>query len=107
MTTKQQRRRFPRYHFGLAALGQIGWPNTKDKQQVWLWDLSRIGISFKSGVPIEVGTVITVHLKGRGRFQVHCLPVQTIHSTKEPDGSWLVGCKFNSEVSVEIMEDVL
>jgi len=107
MTTKHQRRRFPRYHFGLAALGEIGWPNTKDKQKVWLWDLSKVGISFKSCATLEVGSVITVYIKGRCRSHVHCLTVQTIHSTKEPDGSWRIGCKFKSEVSVEIMEDVL
>ena len=107
MTTKHQRRQFPRYHFGLAALGEIGWPHTSERQKVWLWDISKAGISFKSYVPLEVGAVITVHLKGGCRSQVHCLPVQTIHSTKEPDGSWRVGCKFKDEVSGEIMEDVL
>lgn len=107
MTTKHQRRQLPRYHFGPAALGEVGWPDTGDKQKVWLWNLSKVGIGFKSSFPLEVGSVIDIHVKSQCHSQIHCFPVQTIHSTKEPGGSWLVGCKFKSEVSDEIMDDVL
>ena len=107
MTTKHQRRQFPRYHFGPAVLGEVCLRDTGSKYRIWMWDISKGGISFKSSVPLEVGSVMDVHVKGQGTSRAHCLPVRTIHATQEPDGCWRVGCQFTGQLSGEIIEELL
>ena len=60
----------------------------------WRWarvrDVSSNGVLVLTNFPFENGSLLDLDLEVCGFI----LPVQVTHVTAQPDGYWLIGCKF-------------
>jgi hypothetical protein len=101
------RRGCSRFRFGPASLCKITYVATGENLKAWLHDLSECGISFFLPLPQEKGTELVVHLKSNSRKHRFLLPARVAHSTREPDGTWRIGCAFSEQVRSEIVDELL
>ena len=61
--------------------------------------VDRIGLLL--GAPIEPGTRLTIEMKTLDPSILLTLLARVVHSTKQEEGSWIVGCKFITRPSEE------
>lgn len=102
-----KRRKGERFRCPIAAMGKLHFPDTGDKLEVWVKNLSKGGIGITLSQPLEFGAEIIVSLKSddlKTSFQKRS---RVIHSTQEVDGSWRVGCEFASELSEDELDALL
>lgn len=57
-------------------------------------NISKHGIALHTGEQLEVGTVVTLKVFNQSGKSVKQLPVQIIHSTQQPNRTWIVGANF-------------
>ena len=51
--------------------------------------------------PLEAGTVILLELPGSQPAEVRSRLARVVRAQAQPDGSWLVGCRFSPPLSAE------
>lgn len=102
-----RRRTSVRYRCALATLGQIYFPQTGQRTETWIANLSEGGIGLNLNCPLEGGTSIVIYLKGPNQSGTVTLLARVIHATKETDGSWRVGCEFANKLQPEMLDDLL
>jgi hypothetical protein len=66
-------------------------------------NISRGGISLHSAEHFRPGTRLTMRVR-RGELQMGPLPVQIRHVTEQPNGTWLMGGEFATELDAEAVE---
>ena len=82
-------------------------PDTGEKTETWIANLSEGGIGLNMNAPLEAGTPLVIYLKGPNQTGTVTLLARVIHSTKETDGSWRVGCEFTSKLQPEMLDTLL
>jgi hypothetical protein len=102
-----KRRTSVRYRCALATLGHIHFPDTGERSETWIANLSEGGIGLNTSAPLEAGTALVISLKGPNQSNTVTLLSRVVHSTKETDGSWRVGCEFTSKLQPEMLDDLL
>lgn len=65
-------------------------------------NISRNGLSMHSAERFEVGTRLTMRLRS-GERQVGPVEVRVRHATEEPNGTWIMGGEFSSELSEAVV----
>src|SRR4051794_12487309 len=89
------RRKFKRFRFNLATLGYLAIPKKDGScQEVWLVDISALGIGLSSDGPLEVGKDLVLKLTTHSNGPI-LLGAKVVHSTKQPSGDWRIGCQFD------------
>jgi hypothetical protein len=105
--TSIPRRNSVRYRSNLATLGQLFFPDSGATQEVWVHNLSEGGIGLNLDRPLEQGTNVVIRLKGTSESLMLQLPARVIHATQEVDGSWRIGCAFETKLGAEELEMLL
>jgi hypothetical protein len=95
-----------RYRCPLATLGRLAFADGRT-EEAWAHNLSETGIGLNMGHALEPGTVLIIRLKGSAQSQALALAAVVIHSTRELDGSWRVGCAFDRKLTPEEMDALL
>jgi hypothetical protein len=67
-------------------------------------DFSVRGLGLLFHRPLDPGSVLAVELRGRRHGLSRILAVRVVHSTRQPDGNYLIGCALNMDLSPEEME---
>lgn len=102
-----KRRTSVRYRCALATLGHIHFPETGERMETWIANLSDGGIGLNLNAPLAAGTSLVISLKGPNQGNTVTLLSRVIHSTKETDGSWRVGCEFTSKLQPDMLDELL
>jgi hypothetical protein len=101
-----KRRVAPRYRCPLATLGRLTFPDGTT-EEAWAHNLSETGIGLNMNHPLEAGIKLVIRLKGTESPVTLTLPAQVVHSTQELDGSWRIGCAFESKLTPDKMDALL
>ncbi len=102
-----QRRSAVRYRCALATLGRISFPETGEVLETWIANLSEAGIGLNLPKSIDPGISLTIFLKGPNHDGAVRLTAKVVHSTPEADGSFRIGCEFETRLQPEQLESLL
>jgi hypothetical protein len=104
--TGVKRRVAQRYRCPLATLGRLVFADGRT-EEVWAHNLSETGIGLNMPHALDPGTAVLIRLKGSTQNLAVALAAVVIHSTRELDGSWRVGCAFDRKLTPEEMDALL
>jgi len=102
-----KRRTSVRYRCALATLGHIHFPESGERVETWIANLSEGGIGLNLNSALAGGTSLIINLKGPNQNAIVTLLARVIHSTKEADGSWRVGCEFTNKLQPDMLDSLL
>jgi hypothetical protein len=105
--SKTRRRNADRYRCPLAASGRLDFPATGESLTVWLNNLSVTGIGMNVPRALEVGLPIVVRLRLERTGEPLSFPATVVHATPEVDGTWRIGCQFNTPLSEQTLDQLL
>jgi hypothetical protein len=103
---KVRRRTAERYRCALASVGTLFFPSTGETLTAWLNNLSVTGIGLNLPRSLEAGLDLIIQIRIENGPPVK-LPAQVVHSTAEIDGTWRVGCRFDTPISQDTLESLL
>lgn len=97
-----------RYRCAPATTGKV-FLGEEDHEYRWVWlvNLSQSGVGFLSGKAIAEGTFISLQIKGPATGVVSHLDARVMHSTRQRDGDFLVGCEFLQPLPLDRLDDLL
>ena len=72
---------------------------TSERHLARIRNVSVHGISLLIGAPIERGVDLTIDMKTVDPSILVTLVARVVHSTKQDERNWIVGCKFLNELS--------
>jgi hypothetical protein len=102
-----ERRAAKRYQCRTARLVVLRSPETGTKAEGWAFNFSETGIGLYLPYPLPSGTVVVLHLRGRGAAASVTMPARVVHATARDDGTWHVGCAFARRLDPRILQDLL
>jgi len=105
--SSSNRRAAVRYQCGPATPGKLLLVDGQEWQRAWVLDLSLTGIGILLSRPLEAGLQVMVVLKSattKAHFEV---PARVCHSSRQPDGDWIVGCEFNVRLTDDELDALL
>jgi hypothetical protein len=96
-----------RYRCDLATLCRVTFPGCTAPETGWVHDLSKHGISLVLGRALEVGSNLSLRLKGHEAGNVLEIQATIIHCTPEVDGNWRIGCTLARRLTDEELDQQL
>jgi hypothetical protein len=99
-------RKSNRYRFGLATICHLTYPEDGRRQEAWAGNLSETGIGFYLEQPIASGTDLVLRLKSASGA-VLTLEARVVHSTKQMDDTFCIGCTFSKRLDAQALDDLL
>jgi hypothetical protein len=78
-----------------------------ETQRAWVFNLSSSGIGLLVDVAMEPDSQLIIHLQSARTGAVFDLLARVAHSTPQPNGEWLVGCKLAKQLSQEDLDALL
>jgi len=102
-----KRRKVERFRCPIASLGKLQFPDSGNRIDVWVKNLSKGGIGINLDQSLEFGTEIIVSLKSSDQKTCFQKKSRVVHATQEVDGTWRVGCEFYTELSDEELDALL
>jgi hypothetical protein len=93
---KPERRAAPRYRCRSDGPSRLIIARRYECRWTRARDVSTNGLSLLVSGPLEPGTLAFLRLQGRLDSPPLTLLAEVIHATEQPDGNWIVGCKFDS-----------
>lgn len=86
----------PRYKCPLAFLSYVDVGGTAS-ETIWLANVSQNGVAFVATQPVEVGSALQMVIPPLGRDST--LAITVVHSTRQCNGDWLIGCRFDQPLT--------
>jgi hypothetical protein len=102
-----ERRGAKRFQCRASRLVVLRSPETGTKAEGWALNLSETGIGLYLPYPIQSGTVVVLHLRGRGAAASVTVPARVVHAGERADGTWHVGCAFARRLDPRVVQDLL
>lgn len=102
-----ERRATVRYPFHQPAL----WRANHSQGSVCLWgqvrdiSLEGVGLVLKRG--LEPKTILIIELENASRHTTFTLEAQVVHSTLQPDGTWMTGCRLSKRLTEQDLRTLL
>jgi PilZ domain len=103
---KVRRRTAERYRCALASAGKLFFPGTGETMTAWLNNLSVTGIGLNLPRSLDAGQELVIQVRVEGGPPIK-LPARVIHSSSEVDGTWRVGCTFDTQLDDDVLEALL
>lgn len=103
---KVRRRTAERYRCALASAGKLFFPGTGETMTAWLNNLSVTGIGLNLPRSLDAGQELVIQVRVEGGPPIK-LPARVIHSSSEVDGTWRVGCTFDTQLDDDALEALL
>ena len=98
-TSANERRATVRYPVSLDASCQAP-PGTKNAcWRARVREISALGIGLVFQHPLEPSTLLEIDLETAGRSVVRTVLARVVHVEPDPEGGWLVGCAFITELN--------
>jgi hypothetical protein len=92
---------------GRALLVRLHPTDPPQKLEARCVSLARTGIRLHLPYPLDVDSVVILHLRGRVPAQSATLPARVTSATNQGDGTWLVGCRFDRQLEQEALKALL
>jgi hypothetical protein len=70
-------------------------------------NISQGGVALLLRRRFEKGTLLTVELQRSDQHPSDPFMARVVHVTPQPDGGWLIGCAFTSNISAEDLQALL
>jgi hypothetical protein len=70
-------------------------------------DISPVGVGLQVNQPVEVGTLLSIELRGTGSAPPLTILASVVRSTAQPAGEWMLGCHFIRELTEAEMQSLL
>lgn len=104
--TGPERRASARHASGGRPVCRLASPNAEPR---WarLGDVSAGGIGFRLNGPLEPGSSLTVEILGPGGITRASLAAQVVHCREAGEGTWHVGCRFESPLAEDQLVGLL
>jgi PilZ domain len=103
---KVRRRTAERYRCALASAGKLFFPGTGETMTAWLNNLSVTGIGLNLPRSFDAGQELVIQVRVEGGPPIK-LPARVVHSSSEVDGTWRVGCHFDTQLDDDVLEALL
>jgi hypothetical protein len=103
---KVRRRTAERYRCALASAGTLVFPSTGETLMAWLNNMSVTGIGLNLPRNLEAGLALIIQIRVENGPPMK-LAARVVHSTAEIDGTWRVGCHFDTPISQDTLESLL
>jgi hypothetical protein len=103
----RDRRAAKRYRCGLATLVPMHVDESSPAAEAWACNLATGGISLNLPHPMEAGTTSVVRLSGQQPVVSMTMRARVVHSTEQIDGTWRIGCAFEKQLDLEMLEALL
>jgi hypothetical protein len=103
---KVRRRTAERYRCALASAGKLFFPGTGETMTAWLNNLSVTGIGLNLPRSLDAGQELVIQVRVEGGPPIK-LSARVIHSSFEVDGTWRVGCTFDTQLDHDALEALL
>jgi len=102
-----ERRSNQRYPFREAASCYA--LNAKRFERYWAWirDVSVSGVGMLLSRPLEPETLLIIEAQSTSRRLLLPLTARVVHSTKQTEGNWVIGCAFIRELNAEELQALL
>jgi hypothetical protein len=94
-----EKRTWVRFPTSLFAVCWLGDPESSSSWTSRVHDISTGGLCFFHAQGLAPGTAIHLVLQSNGVSLTSTLEAQVVHARLEESGSWLMGCRFSSELS--------
>ena len=104
---RNERRTARRYLCPPAALVQLDLIQAGNSLEGWAANLSEEGVALSLLQPLEIGSSLIVRMRGCQPLPAVVAPARVVHATKEIDGSWRIGCKFEKPLDPETVDALL
>jgi hypothetical protein len=102
-----RRRAEPRYQCGPATPGRVADRRGDNPRRVWVLNLSASGAGLLVNQPLEGDAHVVLHLRSAAKDRLYELPLRIVHSTRQVNGDWLVGCEFADKLSADDLDALL
>jgi hypothetical protein len=102
-----KRRAEPRYQCGPATPGRVADRCGDSPRRVWVLNLSVGGAGLLVTQPLDADAHIVLHLRSAVKERFYELPARVVHSTKQVNGEWVVGCEFADKLNADDLEALL
>src|ERR1700694_2112768 len=89
----------------MAFAGEEGNPEAPE-QTVWLANISRHGLAFYSGRTYLAGEHLFLRIKDLEPHR-RGLAILVMHATRQLNGDWLVGCRLETPLNAEELDQCL
>ena len=93
-----------------CALGTPGWlslSDSRDRGEVWVANLSEVGIGLITGQALAPGTPVVIRLRGPDPAAAVALAAWVSHAAPEADDLWRIGCTFAARLTDEAFDQLL
>jgi PilZ domain len=94
-----------RYRCPLATLGRLLFPQTGERADAWISNLSRTGIGLSLDRPLEPDTSLIIQLKSS--TTTLRLEARVIHATPQADATWRIGCELLEQLTPDMLDELL
>jgi hypothetical protein len=76
---------------------------TKQLERYWAWirDVSLRGVGLLLSRKFEPDTLLIIEVRSTQRRLLLPLTARVVHSSRQPEGDWLIGCLFTRELNSE------
>lgn len=102
----RERRVSIRYPRGGLACYQVG-STGHESRWALVRDVSAGGIGLRLAGPLESGTPLHVEFREPGTLTRISMPARVVHCTGAGDGTWLIGCRFDTPLPEEQVRKLL
>ncbi len=106
-TRAPERRVSVRYPLEEPVVCRLGSAREYESRWARIRDISASGVGLRLSAALEPGCELTVEFTETGSSLRRSLPARVVHSTAQPDGTWLVGCRFHAPLNDEELRRLL
>ena len=73
-------------------------------QPAWVLDVSLGGIGLLVSRALDPGLSVVIRMSDTAGAKVYDLPARIVHTTKEPGGDWIVGCRLDKPLTQQDLD---
>jgi hypothetical protein len=101
------RRASVRYYPHQVKAGLVSQPKRGRPWKAMIHDLSTTGVGMVLNQSFEQGTQLAIELNSPDGLLIYTVLTSVVHATRQPNGSYLVGCSFVRELSEDELRNLL
>jgi hypothetical protein len=102
-----RRRSAVRFRCALGTLGWLSLSDNRDRREVWVANLCKVGISLITGQALAPGTPVVIRLRGPNPGTAVAQSAFVSHAAPEADDTWRIDCTFAARLTDEAFDGLL
>ena len=99
-----RRRSAVRFRCALGTLGWLSLADSRDRREVWVANLSKVGIGLITGQELALGTPVVIRLRGPNPGAAVAVSACVSHAAPETNDMWRIDCTFAARLTDEAFD---